>query len=66
MNLIRVSNQDATTTCESSFPSIEDWVAFTIPANSSKVVITAEPVGDAYAVQFESDETLEILFVSYE
>lgn len=46
--------------------SVEDWVAFTIPANSDKVVITAEPVGDAYAAQFESDETLEVPFVPYE
>ena len=46
--------------------SVEDWVAFTIPANSDEVVITAEPVGDAYAAQFESDETLEIPFVPHE
>lgn len=46
--------------------SVEDWVAFTIPANSGEVVITAEPVGDAYAAQFESDETLEVPFVPHE
>ena len=46
--------------------SVEDWVAFTIPADSEEIVITAEPVEDAYAVQFESDETLEVPFVPYE
>lgn len=46
--------------------SVEDWVAFTIPTNSDEVVITADPVGDAYAAQFESDETLEVPFVPYE
>lgn len=46
--------------------SVEDWVAFTIPADSEEIVITAEPVGDAYAAQFESDETLEVPFVPYE
>ncbi|WP_336364863.1 DUF4352 domain-containing protein [Halalkalicoccus salilacus] len=46
--------------------SVEDWVAFTIPANSEEVVITAEPVGDAYTAKFEFDETLEVPFVPYE
>lgn len=46
--------------------SVEDWAAFTIPADSEKVVITAEPVGDAYAAQFTLDEMLEIPFVPYE
>ena len=46
--------------------SVEDWVAFTIPTDSDEIVITAEPVGDAYTAQFESDETLDIPFVPYE